>query len=380
MNRIFSPRQLSPRAVVALVASMCFAVSSAHAGEPPLQASFEGSSVVAWQAADTARVEVYAAGIRSFDRSLALPPGAQLDSVAATTGGFLLAGSAITADGGRSIFVLQGSADDPDRESFRRLPPLPVAAAEARVREQPVLLSDGGTLAGIAWLEGPSPQAMEVRAARWDGERWRRVEQVSAGAPGEQIALTGTVLNDGSWLLAWTRFDGEDDETVYAWRLADEWSAPRRVGEDNGVPDIVPALAAVPGGALLAWSRYDGNDYRLMTARFAGGAWSPPRWSGPAGSVFPSFADAGSARGAGATQQGASRTLLYRTAAPRGWTVVELDSEGVPLRHAKIVSPGSARPSFEIEADGVRFLWPGRKKASAVARWDAATGESEVPR
>jgi hypothetical protein len=317
----------------------------------------------------------------SVERRFALPPAAVLDAVAATASGFLLAGSAASGEGDRSVFVLKGATDDGETAQLDRLPPLPAAAGaatEERLREQPVLLIDGGTLAGIAWLEGPTRQALEVRAARWDGRAWQRVEKVSSKAPGGQIALTGAVLDDGSWLLAWTRFDGEDDESVFSWRRAGEWSEPQRVGADNRVPDIVPALSAVPGGALLAWSRYDGNDYRLMTARFEAGDWSEPRWSGPAGSMFPSFT---ALRGSAATQEASGLTVLYRTAAaPGGWTLAELDTAGTPLRQAKVASPGTARPSVASEAEGIRFSWPGRKKASAFAPWDELTGDGEVQR
>ncbi|HEX5760898.1 MAG TPA: hypothetical protein VF121_17045, partial [Thermoanaerobaculia bacterium] len=145
-----------------------------------------------------------------------------------------------------------------------------------------------GELAGLAWLEGADGRSLAVRFARWDGERWARPRTVAAPGPGSQTALAAARLADASWLLAWSRFDGADDEVVWSRSAGPEgesWSAPRRIAQDNAVPDVTPALTAVAGGgAVAAWSRYDGEDYRVVTARFDGRGWSAPRAVGPAGS------------------------------------------------------------------------------------------------
>ncbi len=126
-------------------------------------------------------------------------------------------------------------------------------------RRSPVLLVRKETLLGIAWLEGDTASSLSVRAAAWDGDAWQDVETVSAPGPGSQTGLTGTVLADGSWLLAWSAVDGEDDEIVWSRRAGDRWTPVRPVSENNHVPDVTPVLTAAGTGALLAWSRYDGE-------------------------------------------------------------------------------------------------------------------------
>jgi hypothetical protein len=181
-----------------------------------------------------------------------------------------------------------------------------------KLRHDPQLLVANGELAGLAWLEGRDLRSLAVRFARWDGEGWERPRTVAAPGPGSQLALAAARLADGSWLLAWSRYDGGDDEVVWS-RSADpdgvSWSPPRRLAADNAVPDVTPALAAAPGGgAVAAWSRYDGEDYRVVTARFDGRRWSAPRVVGPAGSLEPSWERAASGEPA----------LVVRTVLPRG--------------------------------------------------------------
>ena len=174
----------------------------------------------------------------------------------------MAAGSAPDASGGRRLFLLRGD----DRASR----PLARAPGQAgRQRRGPVLLVDGGRLAGLAWLEGDDDRSFSVRAALWTGQRWQAPERVSFPGPGSQLALTGAVLADGSWLLAWSAFDGHDDEIVWSRRAGSAWQPVKRLYPDNSVPDITPALAATAdGGALIAWSRFDGHGYALRMARF----------------------------------------------------------------------------------------------------------------
>ncbi len=321
---------------------------SAVAGEPPLRADFEGRAITAWPSRSGAWVEI----ADNPAELIELSGGFVLDSLRGSGEGYLLAGSQRSGNGDRRLFVIEGKVGE-----ARRLPALPLT--RAAIRCQPVLMADGGRLAGIAWLEGEAHDTLAVRASRWTAETWQPVETVASFAAGSQLALAGAVLNDGSWLLAWSRFDGQDDEIVASSSLGEGWSAAKRVSVDNAVPDILPALTASGNDALIAWSRYDGAHYRLMTARYRAGEWSGERVVGEKGSLFPSFSGAGP-----------NLRLLYRTALPRTWTVAVISDEGEVLRHAKVASPGKSRPVVDQDSRGLLQLrWPGRAKADRVLEW-----------
>lgn len=277
--------------------------------------------------------------------AVGLPAGGELTAVAALGDGWVATGTRRTATGTDLLLV----ADD--RRGGQGVAFLPVPSGPATaLRRSPVPLVAGGELAGLAWLEGQGETSLAVRFARREGEEWTRPSTVAAPGPGSQVALTAAVLADGSWLLAWARFDGADDEIVWS-RSRDAtgtaWTAPRPVAADNGVPDITPALVAAGRGAIAAWSRYDGEHYRVVTARFDGRAWSAPASIGPAGSLYPSWE----------TGAAAAPVLLARTAAPRGWMLFELDAAGRPLRTAAVTANGAERPAVEADAQGALLRW-----------------------
>jgi hypothetical protein len=122
-----------------------------------------------------------------------------------------------------------------------------------------VPLVEGSELGGLVWLEGSPAGGMGVRAAAWEDGRWAQADWIARPGKGSQTGLAGVVLRDGSWLVVWSAFDGQDDEIVSARRAGDGWQAPRRVVADNRVPDITPALAVTNQGAIAAWSRFDGT-------------------------------------------------------------------------------------------------------------------------
>lgn len=248
---------------------------------------------------------------------------------------------------GSALVVLEGRGAE--------IAALPSPAIEAEVRE-PRLLVAGEQLGGLVWLEGEAGDRMAVRASRWDGGEWEPAITVSPAGPGTQIALTATVLADGSWLAAWAAFDGEDDEILWSRRIpgeaGGEWTPPQPVAVDNAVPDITPAVIATADGALLAWSRYDGHDYRVQLARFDGGGWSEPRTIGGKGSAFPAFFE------------GRPPVLVYRQAVPDTWRVAEIDPRGKVLRQAEAPAFDEQTPVVdEVTADGAVLDW-GEKAAS----------------
>lgn len=323
---------------------LCFALP-ALGDDEPLQAFRDGESLTLFPAEGAARIEL--PGGR--EARVPLPARAEVSAFAAVDGGWIASGSSLDPDGRRRLFLLRGN----DKTS--RPVPEP-SGQEGRERRGPVLLVDGGRLAGIAWLEGDDDRSLSVRAALWTGKGWQTPERVSFQGPGSQLALTGAVLADGSWLLAWSAFDGHDDEIVWARRVGDAWQPVARLSANNAVPDITPALAATPdGGALIAWSRYDDRSYQLRMARFdssGGGRWRDERPAAASGSLYPTFL-------------GSSR-LLYHDAWPSGWSVLDLDAAGRVKARASVASPPD-RPAVSFAGSTVRMRWPARnQKAAAV--------------
>ena len=325
---------------------LLYGAAAAFAQGEPLQTSRNGETLALIPLEDSARVEL--PGGRTL--RVPLPERATLYSVAALDDGWIAAGTfPDSANGGQRLFLLQGD----DRSARPLAGP---AGQEGSLRRAPVLLVDGGRLAGLAWLEGDNITSLSVRSAAWTGRRWQPTQQVSHPGPGSQMALSGAVLDDGSWLLAWSAFDGTADEIVWSRRVGGDWLPVRRVSERNLVPDIVPALTATPGGgALLAWSRYDGHGYRLRIARLEHGEWRGERAAGPSGSLFPVFLG-----------EPDHPRLLYMDAYPRGWSVLDLDPAGRVRAKAKVSSPLD-RPVVSFEAGGeVRMRWPAQKGAAAA--------------
>jgi len=230
--------------------------------------------------------------------------------------------------------------------------PAPPGRRAGESRQQAVAeVAAGGELAGVAWLEGTKSTSFRVMSSRWSAVSWGEPEEVAPAGPGSQQALAGATLDDGRAMLVWARFDGADDEIVFALCEGGRWSAPRAIAEDNRVPDIVPTVVAVPGGALAAWSRYDGHDYRVLVAKFDGRAWGAPVEVGGAGSVYPSFhRTTGGAR------------LLFESSAPHGWTVTDLDGSGRALRRASLERDSPERPvlvgdDLRWAGESVRLRW-----------------------
>ncbi|HEY8021077.1 MAG TPA: hypothetical protein VIH93_08245 [Thermoanaerobaculia bacterium] len=320
---------------------------------------------------------------------LALPAGSAVAAVEPLAGGWLAAGTRTREDieNGREIFLLAGRSG---AVSAAALPPPPAARKLARLRAEPLPLVEDGRLAGLVWLEGSEARRLRVMFARWNGRGWGAPRTVSPPGPGSQLALAAARLADGSWLLAWSAFDGHDDEIVWSRFDGARWSRPARVAPDNDVPDVTPALAAQGDGAWIAWSRFDGDGYRTVTSRFSpagGGRFSPPLEATPAGAVFPSFEP-------GVGNPGSAGTwLLTKTSVPAGWSLFELDAQGRAVRRAAVVAAGSTlgggagdisgRPSVEAEPGGagVTFRFPasGALRGAAWESLPAPPASSEAP-
>lgn len=201
-------------------------------------------------------------------------------------------------------------------------------------------------LRGLAWLEANRPRAQEVWLAPWGDGGFGPAVRLVADGPGSQTALDAAVLADGSWLLVWCAFDGEDDELVWRQRRADgSWSGGR-VSADNGVPDITPRLLVTPGGAAVAWSRYDGRVYRVRTARFEDGRWNGEDWAGPPDSLYPEWA-------------GDDGTLLFLEGATRIWTASGPATAPAATLRFEAATPATPVLDRDPSSGLPRALWPG---------------------
>lgn len=329
--------------VFALAVAACLTAGAGIAiAEPPVLVSREGTLGV--RAPDGSRVTApLAAGLTLH----ALAPLRGDDWVAAGV-----------RDGSTLVLLRNDRTGTADSPGVARVP---APESGGGVAASPVPLSDGeGGLVGLAWLAGASPRSLEVRFApaldRGRGS-WGATETVAAAAAGSQLALSGAVLADGSALLVWSAFDGEDDEILWSRRDEGRWSEPATLGGGNRVPDITPAVAAVGEGAVAAWSRFDGGEYRLVISRWTGEGWSPPEPAGPPGSLYPTLL---------AGDEGA--VLAYRDARRRAWTALRLESTArITARAFLPVSEAGADPVLlGSGAEGVRFVDPATEKPTTV--------------
>ncbi len=299
---------------------------------------------------DRDRVELYQGG-----RTVATvrSPKIEIESAVAAEGGFVVAG--LDADGRVAVRLAERPRTGQSANAFQKLPRIP--ARNQALELSPVLLDRDGRIDGIAWLEGGTHQRLTVRAAVWNGSSWERSERVSAPIDGPQLALSGAVLEDGSWLLVWAGFDGEDDEIFWSLRSADAvagdigaWSSPRRLHRDNRVPDVIPSVVANREGALAAWSWFDGNDYRVRSAVYSAGRWR-------IGEVLPGRGGVDAAW----ETLGSKIFLTYRSVVPDFWSAFEVRSFG--SRSSRLASaPGSLpdriteRPLLRLEGGAPTFV------------------------
>lgn len=262
--------------------------------------------------------------------------------------------------GGSKLLLVRGEGEAAER--------IAVPEVGGAVAAAPVPLTSGGELLGLAWLAGDDPRSLSVRYARWEGGgaigSWSEPERVAAPGPGSQLALSGSVLRDGSTMLVWSRFDGTDDEIFWSRHDGRRWSPPARLAHDNRVPDVTPVVAPLGDGAVVAWSRFGQGTYHLTTARWSAAAgWSAAERIGPRGSVHPRLL---------AGEDGA--LLLYRDARRRGYEVLRLDEAGRITGRAFLAHESPEGEPALLGADGetVRIVPPRQTEAKSL-RWQPAT-------
>ncbi len=294
-------------------------------GAGAVSAAFAVPAIVQGQGG--ARLLLDSGALVDLQRAPGLPRGTTFESATGTDASWIALGSRRTGERQQLVLLAgQGATGTP------RVLPAPPSGAPIQAHAIPLLA--GRALEGLAWFEGTDQRSFAVKAARYRAGRWTSVRTISPPGPGSQLALTTARLSDGSYALAWSAFDGEDDEILWSrGRVGGGWTAPRPAAEGNRVPDITPALVATGSGVLLAWCRFDGNDYRVVTATLAGERldhWTAARAVGGPGSVFPTLE----------RSEDAVR-LLAKTAVPRGWLAIELDAQGRPMRRAAISTAGT---------------------------------------
>lgn len=217
---------------------------------------------------------------------------------------------------------------------------------------RPALAVRGEELEGVAWLEGTDLTSLSVRAASWASGEWAEVTVVAPPARGSQTGLVATVMEDGKWLLAWSAFDGRDDEILWSIGRDGDWSVPQRLDRNNSVPDIMPTVVSTPDGALLSWSRMIDGQYQLLLSRLGANGWSRPQVIGPPGSIEPGF-----------SLLDGQLLLLYRHAWPQAWAVTELSPKGRALRLAVVSDDGKSRPVLMgSSGENVELRWADNRR------------------
>ena len=312
---------------MALTATLCQA--------EVLQSSDRGGEL--WAVRQGAELRV--GGVNRGEVRVELPPGATIRDLEPTSEGWLAAGR-LPAGDGIDLLLIESGLEGSD------LLPVP-ARSSARYRGQPVLFLRHQKLVGLAWAEGDGPRQFEIRAASWSDKSWGPTETVSPRGPGSQVGPAGVVLEDGTWLLVWSAYDGDDSEIVWSRRVGAEWTAPESIHPGNAVPDVTPDVVALDGGALVVWSWFDGNDYRLRSARWFGGTWLVGEAFGGKGSGEPRL-----------MHDDGGVYLLYPSVEPAAWTVLEMDRAGIDRRSATVPGDRVERPLLLLRsADGSLLRW-----------------------
>jgi hypothetical protein len=310
-----------------------------------IQPAKGGQDLVVLSAPGRARVKQSGEGTKR----VRLRRNEKLSDLAEVSRGWVAAGVREEADRTELLILRQSSA------GLERIPPPPLERGMVRLR--PVLLVHRDRLVGAAWLEGRDFRHLVGKMADWEGVDWGPVVTVGLATSGSQTGLTGTVLANGSVLLLWSQFDGQDDEIYWSLRSGADFSTPERLGEPNHLPDITPVVTSTSRGAVAAWSRYDGRDYRLVTSRFHQTGWERPRIVGEAGALYPQLLHARD-----------ELFVTYRNASPQGWTVRQIDSRSGPKRNAFVPWTGPERPVVRnLDRQSVTFSWPQLRRRQKIA-------------
>jgi hypothetical protein len=347
-----------------VVGLLALAVLTSPVLAETVQTSWQGKGALVVRAASAQVAGALVEFPDGENMAIDLPEGATLNSISqfTTVDGevrWLLAGSKEGApdgaDGSQLFFLTgDGSAGDAGSDVREVLPPA-MAGETPALRVAPVLMQNEGDLQGLVWLQGSSTRTLEIWAADWREGSFDDPQRVVAAGPGSQLALSGAVLHDGSWLLAWSRFDGEDDEIATVRRVDGEWQERSAISH-NRVPDITPTVVATDEGALVAWSRFERTGYRLRLRSLTAAGWANPRSMAEEKALYPRFVEGGDR----------ALRLVYRRSSPRSWVVADLDATGTVRRQAAVRTDDDSVPAVLEQGDGyvLRFSSAGATNES----------------
>ncbi len=128
---------------------------------------------------------------------------------------------------------------------------------------------DGEGKPWAVWEEwGPDEVDSEIHFAFWDGRGWSVPQLVTSASGGHAPAIAFDGLG-GGWLV-WN----EDGGLFYSRQGGDAWSPKREIDTSLSTRDRSPSLAVDPQGVLwLAWSGFDGTDEEIFFSRWGEGDW-----------------------------------------------------------------------------------------------------------
>ena len=276
---------------------------------------------------------------KGFSNPLNAPAEARIQSLAKLRSGWLAAGD-LPVENRRELYLRLLDAG-----GLKQLPT--PRGSGARLRTEPVVLVADGDLRGLVWLEGESRDSLEVRASHWLGITWSRPLEITTGGDGGALAVDATLLEDGSWLVAWAGSDGEDDEIFWSLVLDGSSTEPLALTQ-NSVPDILPTVIRLGSNALLAWNEYDGYEYRVRVSRLFEGRWIDA-WNESGGTFEPFLV----------LQDGEPLLLFYRYRdGARSWDLAELGGQGEILRRASMAVTGNDRPLVRKLDGDTQLEWP----------------------
>ncbi len=234
-------------------------------------------------------------------------------------------------------------------------------------RRGPVFLVDGGRLAGLAWLEGDDDRSLSVRASLWNGTalagpraRLLPGTREPARARPAPCSPTAPGCSPGAPSTARTTRSSGPAARADAWQPVQRLSAqqlgarhhprPRR-HRGRRRPDRLEPL-------------------RRHTATRCG-------WPASSAATTLDATSTPPARSARSTPPSSARSrLLYLdAAAPRSWSVLDLDAEGRVKAKASVASTAGA-PGGRLRGEPGADALAGREAAGLGARWRKSSRET----